>query len=379
MIETSLGADRKVLILSTRLLERRVFNSFIYEFEDVVAQMENAIICPVRSKQAGKAFRLGTRLLNSAISGTCLHQHRMGLFEEESLDYEVDLLVVPVLSAYQCDILKSLPRWRERCKHAIAVLFEFWPPLLSHVPTLAGLGFLKGFDHVSVANATCVPMIEDCTGEPASYLTYAVDAFRFCPESLSSSRPVDVYYLGRRSPVTHSALVDLSRDPSFFYYYSTVTDGEIGDHVSHQELKAVLLKKTKFFVAYPHNWDKSVVVKTGGINELSLRLFEGAAAGTVMLGGKTDCPAFEEYFGWEDAIIDIPYEASNIQALLNELQKQPDRLASIRRHNVCQTLLKNDWAYRWMQILQSLNLPPTNFLRNRVEALHQWAGRLATT
>ena len=216
-----------MLILSTRLLERHVFNSFIYEFEDVVAQIENATICPVRSKQAGKALRLGSRLFNRAISGTCLHRHRIGLFEEESLDYKVDLLVIPVLFAYQCNILKALPRWREKCKRAVAVLFEFWPPSMSHIPTRSGLEFLREFDHVFVANSSCTTVIQECIGQPTHYLTHAVDALRFCPESINADRPIDVYYMGRRSPVTHSAFLELSRDPSFFYYYSVVTDGQI--------------------------------------------------------------------------------------------------------------------------------------------------------
>ena len=150
------------------------------------------------------------------------------------------------------------------------------------------------------------------------------------------------------------------------------------DHVSHQELKATILKKTKYFVAYPHNWDESVVEKTGGVNELSLRLFEGAAAGTVMLGGKTDCEGFKEFFGWDEAVIDIPYEAADIRSRLVELEREPNRLASIRRRNVCHTLRKNDWAYRWAQILTALNLSPTILLTNRIETLHHRAERLAT-
>jgi hypothetical protein len=376
MSETSTLKDRHVVILSTRLLERRVFNSFVYEFEDVVARMEDAIILPVRRKQAGRVSRLSARLLNRAISGTYLHRSRLGLFEEETLDGKVDLLVVPVLSAYQFDILKAVPRWREKCTKAVAVFFECWQPSLSEIPTSAGLEFLRDFDHVFVANSSSTSVVQERIKQPASYLTYAVDAFRFCPESTNTSRPIDVYYMGRRSPMTHSALLDLGRQPGFFYYYSAVNDGDVTDHISHQELKAALLKRTKFFVVYPHNWDRSVVEKTGGVNELSLRLFEGAAGGTVMLGGKTNCPGFNEFFDWEESVIDIPYEATDIQSILMDLERQPDRLASIRQRNVRQTLLKSDWAYRWAQILVALNFAPTSTLKSRLEILSHWAGRL---
>ena len=46
-------------------------------------------------------------------------------------------------------------------------------------------------------------------------------------------------------------------------------------------------------------------------------------------------------------LIHLPYDSSNIQAIIKDLDEQPERQEKIRRTNVVGALTKHDWVYHW--------------------------------
>jgi len=100
---------------------------------------------------------------------------------------------------------------------------------------------------------------------------------------------------------------------------------------------------------------------------------KGAAAGAVMIGEAPRTRAFEQQFDWPDAVIELPFGSDSIDALMNELDEQPDRQNEIRRSNVVQALMRHDWAYRWETVLKVAGLEPMPALLERKERL----GKLA--
>jgi hypothetical protein len=72
-------------------------------------------------------------------------------------------------------------------------------------------------------------------------------------------------------------------------------------------------------------------------------------------------------------VIELPFDSANIDALMNELDGQPNRQQEIRRSNVVQALMRHDWAYRWETILKVAGLDPMPALLDRKECL----GKLA--
>jgi hypothetical protein len=106
---------------------------------------------------------------------------------------------------------------------------------------------------------------------------------------------------------------------------------------------------------------------------MGFRFFEGAAAGTVMIGQPPDIPAFRENFDWPDAVIPIAYDEPNIAKILADLDSEPKRLAEIRKNNVIQSLLRHDWVYRWKDILHIAGLKPTPAIAAREKRLHEIA------
>ena len=100
-------------------------------------------------------------------------------------------------------------------------------------------------------------------------------------------------------------------------------------------------------------------VETRGQTELGARYYEGAAAGTVMIGEVPDCEAYRELFGWSEAVIQIQPDGSDIMAVLGDIGSDPQRMAAISRRNVKETLLHHDWVYRWNAIFRVVGIEPS--------------------
>ena len=113
--------------------------------------------------------------------------------------------------------LKALPDWRRRCQTAVCYICEAWEQTLPDYL----LELLEDFDHVFLGVSGATRALARVSGRPCSYLPMGVDALRFCPHPATPGRSIDVCGIGRRSPVTHGALLERARAGTFFYYYDT--------------------------------------------------------------------------------------------------------------------------------------------------------------
>ena len=109
-------------------------------------------------------------------------------------------------------------------------------------------------------------------------------------------RVVDVCSVGRRVKTVHGALLELVDRDRIFYVYDTLQTGEsqASDHREHRDLYANTAKRSRFFVVAPSKVD--VPEETRGQVEVAFRYYEGAAAGTVMVGHAPDCAPFRQMF-----------------------------------------------------------------------------------
>ena len=76
-------------------------------------------------------------------------------------------------------------------------------------------------------------------------------------------------------------------------------------------------------------------------------------------------------FDWQDAVIEIPFEATNIREILSQLEVQPEKLEKIRHSNIINTLQRHDWVYRWEKILATVGMSPTTEISLRKATLAQ--------
>jgi hypothetical protein len=205
---------------------------------------------------------------------------------------------------------------------------------------------------------------------------------RFAPHSLDAPRPIDVCNIGRRSPITHQALLDDAERRDGFYYYDTVAASgadlrqrtfRVDSPHEHRGMLATILKHSSYYIA-----NRSFVNKpefTSGREEISARFYEGAAAGTVMIGEAPRTDAFRSQFDWPDAVIHLPFDSPDVGRILAGLNADPARLLAARCNNVREAALRHDWLYRIRTVFEALGLAPTAAMGAREERLRQIASR----
>jgi hypothetical protein len=175
--------------------------------------------------------------------------------------------------------------------------------------------------------------------------------------------------------VIHEALLKMAERKKILYIYDTVLRKETHLPIEHRNLIANIAKRSRYFLVSPAKFN--CPEETHGQQEIGFRFFEGAAAGTVMLGEHPTTKIFDEQFDWTDAVVHVPLEAPNIADTFAELDSQPERVREARKNNVVQSLLRHDWVYRWKSILDIAGLQPLDALADREERLRNLAEEVA--
>jgi glycosyl transferase family 1 len=291
------------------------------------------------------------------------------------LDRDYELFFPVFNNGYELFALATVPDWRRRCRVAACFVNELWAHLLPGYL----LELLAEFDHVFLGIQTAREL-EQAIGRPCSYLPLAADVLRFSPFPELPPRTIDVCNIGRRSPVTHEALVRLARERRIFYYYDTVAASgpgqkqrtfHVDDASEHRLLLAGLLQRSRYFIANRGRVNEPEF--TTGRDEIAGRFYEGAAAGTIMVGEPPRSEEFDRQFDWADAVIRLPFDSPDVGRVLVELDEDPPRLARIRQTNVCNAARRHDWVHRLRTVFDALGVPATEAMLARGERLEALA------
>jgi hypothetical protein len=159
----------------------------------------------------------------------------------------------------------------------------------------------------------------------------------------------------------------LAARKKIFYIYDTLSNMHVIDHRQHRDLLANILKRSKYYLVNPARFND--LTCTQGHQETGYRYFEGAASGALMLGRSPQSETFRQHFDWPDAVIEAPDEEERIGAFMSGLNSQAERLESIRRNGVVQSLRRHDWAYRWRAIIDIIGIEPLSGLFERDKVL----------
>lgn len=369
----------KVLLLSQRRIADLVAYCLAYEFEDTFAAVTGAQRIDATNLPALEFWRRAYKLARLA-SGSPRLARRLALCPRSKVVLEHDFeLFFPVFShAYELYSLVTIPNWRQRCRKAACFITEVGSDLLPEYL----LELLSAFDHIFLGFRNNVQEVARITGRPCTYLPLAVDVLRFAPASLNQPRPIDVCNIGRRSPVTHQALLEEAERQQSFYYYDTVaaSGGDLKGRTfrvdsphEHRRMLATILKHSCYYLANRGYVNKPELTAAG--DEISARFYEGAAAGTVMIGEAPRTEEFKRQFNWPDAVIHVPFDSSDIGRILADLNSEPERLRAIRRANAREAALRHDWLHRIQVVVDALGLAPTEEMGARAQRLDQIASR----
>lgn len=365
-----IDADKlpSILVISVRGFRFQAANCCIYEFEDLLSDLESAELYAPKSE-----FDFARKVYRTAkyISHSDRFAAKVAPFPKKlSLDHEYDLLFAVLDNPWQMHLLESIQGWRDKCRHKACFIAEMWEPDLMKWRLFEEPW--ADFDHVFLGVTQCINGLRELIKPPITYIPPAVDTLRFSPYPNPPQRLIDVSYVGRRSPVIHDALIQRATKDNFFYYYDTIKGKlEIGDPREHRLLLAGLFQRSRYNITNYAKFNSEV--ETGGTQEIGYRFFEGAAAGTVMIGMPPGGDAFPRYFDWEDAMVQVDFSGTDVVKAIAELDAQPERLKRISRLNVANSLLKHDWVYRWRDMLAALDLKPSPAMVAREKYLSELA------
>lgn len=353
-IAFSLPEASRVLLVSMRNLKFHVSRSGSYEFEDIICNCDTVDL--VTPEFNPTLFKVTNTLANSAAKLL-----RNGKLVKSLVNYKFkvekkyDLFFIFCQSIQDLLILNSIEGWREKCRYAVCWLDELWAKDVENWEVQ--LQLLKDFDYIFMNFSSSLPQVSHLIQRPCYSIPYGVDAIKFCPYPDDLYRCIDVLNIGRRSKVTHDALQELVEREKVFYIYDTIKDLYMTDHRYHRNLYTNFVKRSRYMIVNKAKFD--LTGKNNSQEEIGPRFFEGAAGGTIMLGVPPKCEDFTNNFDWSDAVIQIPFDCSNIPDIIADLNTDPERQERIRRNNTAHSLLKHDWVYRWETILTTLGLEIT--------------------
>jgi hypothetical protein len=347
------------------------FEAANYEAEDVFTEADRVDLFPLEPGVASRfRERCQRRLLWKDVT-RMLASVNPGL-RPVRLKREYDLFFCRFQTLRDLLYVNAVQGWKDSCRTSVCWLDELYSAEVFLSRNY--LHILKRFDHVFVGFKGSVDAISKVIGRPCHFLPYGVDAIRFSPYPNPPARVIDVYSLGRRLEGLHRTLLKFTAERNMFYVYETLQAGAenlVSNHRQHRELLANQIKRSRYFLVAPGK--VNLPQETRGQIEVPARFYEGAAAGTVMIGQAPDCELFRQLFDWKDAVIAIDPNSSDAADVLTELACQPERLWEISRRNATEALLRHDWLYRWKQILAIAGLEPTPQLELREKRLKELA------
>lgn len=367
-LENKSSNSPRILMFSQRSLFRDLhFRLGLYEFEDLICRVDSVnLLAPRPQRWFEYRDRIAYRL--AADYGLFLNPGIPKVKIGEKYDLFFAIAQFPGDLLY----LRNVKKWKEKCRTSVCWLNEIW---LSDIHECRHfLEILSEFDYVVVHLSGSLSAVQARVQGKCLYLPYGIDAISFCPYPELPARLIDVYSIGRKSLETHETLMRMMDSGKIFYLYDTIDGEHVFSPHEHRFLFANAVKRSRYFIVNPGR--RSRVDITRGQSEFGNRFFEGAAAGAIMIGERPKNREFDKYFDWPDAVIDVPFGATNIDEVIRELDREPERQERIRRNSVAQSLLRHDWVYRWEAVLKIAGLDPMPQLLERKKRLKDLANRV---
>jgi spore maturation protein CgeB len=360
----------RICMLTARGFKKKAFYCAEYEAQDVLLDVDDVDLIhlePGRGYKFKEAWQ--RRLLFHDVTRKLIFANP-GLHNVR-LDQEYDLFLVMCQMEHDFLDISAIEGWQDHCRTSVCWIQEMWAariPLYKY-----WIRSLRRFDHVFVSARGSVAALSDAIGRPCRWLPDAVDTLRFTPYPNPPARVIDVYSIGRRREDIHRALLEATGGTDIFYVYDTFAGSmcDVLNYREHRDFFSNMAKRSRFFVVAPAK--VGIAEETGGQIEIGARYYEGASAGAVMIGEAPECEAFRELFPWQDAVISLQADGSDVQKVLSSLAAEPERISAISRRNAAEALLRHDWVYRWKEILRVAGIEPSRRMKWREQRLRDLA------
>lgn len=360
---------KRVLLVTLRGLTTHAAWCSNFEFEDVICAVDDVHMLELRP---GRHFQLRQHFARSIAWRT---RWRMvtGLnpgVQRVTLARDYDVLVFVCMNAWDLLYLNAITDWRARCRVRLCYMVEIYAGQAADLRHL--LRRLGDFDHVFLSPSGSVEVTSRILHRPCHHLPLAVDVLRFTPRTQPAARVIDVLSIGRRSEAVHQALRRLAAAGDFLYVYDTIPSALLrpANPVEHREMLAAAARASRYFIAYPAKFGDD---ESSGQSEVGARYFEGAAAGSVLLGHAPTAVGFRRDFPWDDAVVELSADGSDVAGVLAADEQRPAELARRGMRNAVAALRRHDWAHRWRSILGIAGIVPRPALAARIGVMRELA------
>ncbi len=358
----------RICMPTRRRICKQVFHCALYEAEDVLAATSDVdLIC----LEPGAGFESRNKWLSRA----AFHDvsERLALvnpgIKPVQLTQGYDLFVAVCQSYEDLLYINAIKGWENRCRTSVCWIDEIWAGSIHKYRHW--MSALRRFEYVFVGLKGSVEPLSKAIGTSCQWLPGAVDTLRFVPHFRNTPRTIDVLSAGRRLEGIHQSLRSMASKNELFYLHDTFSAARAVtfDYQEHRELFARILQRSRYFIVAPAKMDAPG--ETKGQIDIGYRYFEGASAGAVMIGQRADSEWFREMFDWQDAVIEIKKDGSDVRDVIRSLETQPQRLFQISQRNIAEALLRCDWIHRWLRIFEVAGLKPSAGMMLRMQHLQR--------
>lgn len=364
-------SEPRIAVMSVRNIDSHVSRSHSFEFEDAICSMDNV---DVFAPAPGPFHKMAIKAKNWASKKTAAAEHLPTGLQSMRMEKDYDVFFVSIASLRDLNLLSSIGNWRKKSKRAVVWIQELWLNDLNKQGLL--LEKLNQFDLVVCSFAETTRALQSHLKTEVIYLPWGIDGLRFCPFPDPPKRNIKVLSVGAKNERTHESLLDHFRGTGELYLYDTVSGRPaMQDYQAHRDNFISQIQRSKFFFCYAAKIER--IEERGNQVEFGLRYLEALAGGAVVLGERIESEAFKKHFGWPDAVIEVPYESTNIGKTISELSLQKNRLKTISLRNSKECLLRHDHLNRWQKVLDTLGLPHSEQMMDRRSQIADLAHRIS--
>ena len=351
--------DTRVAVLSVRNIDRHVSRSHAFEFEDAICDMEGADLF---TPEAGTLHKTAIKGKNWASKKWASSELLPTGLKSVTLEKDYDVFFVSIASLRDLNFLSSVGNWRKNSKRAVVWIQELWLADLDRQSLL--LAKLDQFDLVVCSFVETTKELRSRLQTDVMYLPWGIDGLKFCPLPNPPTRSIELLSVGAKNELTHEALLKHFQKTGDLYLYDTISGrSEMNDYIAHRNNFISQIQRSKYFFCYRAKIER--VEERGDQLEFGLRYLEALAGGAVVLGEKIDSEAFQDHFGWSDAVIEVPYASTDIGETLRSLSAQSNRMNAISGRNSQECLLRHDHLNRWQLVIERLDMRQHRKMKDR--------------
>jgi glycosyl transferase family 1 len=239
-----------------------------------------------------------------------------GLMPRASWPLRGDVLWVVLMGPENSD-LDLLRGWSDGFGTKILYLFDTFE---TQLPALRKLLSLTRWDVAVTSFNEAVPTLERETGIRWHCVPQGVLSSRFQP--LVGTRPIPFSAYGRREPRVHKAALAWARRTRLHYDFTVSRSVDLSlDSRDTYEHYAWHLRNSVFSFCWPVELTNPSLA--GSLYPITCRWFEGASAGTVIVGRAPNNPAMLDYFGPDLVVpLDPDMDEAAIGRRMDELWEQ---------------------------------------------------------